>query len=363
MIDLEDRQALARDIDVAHSAGARLKPACEIAGIDLRTLQRWQAACGLVSGDGRPQAVHPVPGHALSQAERAHLLGVANELRFASVPPARIVPILADEGIYLASESTFARVLKAHGQSTHRGRSKAPKAHRPPTTHIACEPRQVWCWDMTYLPTPVMGRWFYLYLILDLYSRKIVGWEVHEADHADHAAHLVRRTALAEGIAALGTKPVLHGDNGSTLKATTVLAMLNWLGVKPSYSRPRVSDDNAYAESLFRTAKYRPEFPAKGFADLDQARSWAADFVRWYNFDHRHSGIRYVSPAQRHAGDDHAILAARHALYLRARELNPARWSGDTRNWSTVGPVTLNPERDSVIKTHLAGDHIQPLAA
>ena len=119
----------------------------------------------------------------------------------------------------------------------------------------------------------------------------------------------------------------------------------------------------ALRESLFRTAKYRPEFPAKGFADLDQARSWAADFVHWYNFDHRHSGIRYVSPAQRHEGDDHAILAARHALYLRARALNPARWSGDTRNWSPVGPVTLNPERDSVIKTHFASDHIQPLAA
>jgi len=177
----------------------------------------------------------------------------------------------------------------------------------------------------------VMGRWFYLYLILDLYSRKIVGWEVQEeADHADHAVHLVRRTAFTEGIVALAAKPVLHGDNGSTLKATTVLAMLNWLGVKPSYSRPRVSDDNAYAESLFRTAKYRPEFPAKGFANLYEARAWAAGFVRWYNFDHRHSGIRYVSPAQRHAGDDHAILAARHALYLQARELNPARWSGNT---------------------------------
>jgi transposase InsO family protein len=271
--------------------------------------------------------------------------------------------MLADEGIYLASESTFSRVLKAQGQTTHRGRAKAPKAVRPPTTHIATEPRQVWCWDMTYLPAQVMGRWFFLYLILDLYSRKIVGWEVHDIDHADHAAHLVRRTALAEGIATLGTKPVLHGDNGSTLKATTVLAMLNWLGVKPSYSRPRVSDDNAYAESLFRTAKYRPEFPAKGFADLDQARIWAANFVHWYNFDHRHSGIRYVSPAQRHAGDDHAILAARHALYLQARERNPARWSGTTRNWVPVGAVTLNPERDSVIKTHLAGHNIQPLAA
>ena len=363
MIGLDDRQDLARDIHVAHAAGARLKPACETAGIELRTLQRWQTGTGIVGGDRRPQAVRPSPRHALSEAERAQVLAVANEPRFAAVPPARIVPMLADEGIYLASESTFSRVLREHGQTAHRGRAKAPKAGRPPTTHIAVEPRQVWCWDMTYLPAQIMGRWFHLYLILDLYSRKIVGWEVHDSDHADHAAHLVRRTALAEGIAALVTKPVLHGDNGSTLKATTVLAMLNWLGVKPSYSRPRVSDDNAYAESLFRTAKYRPEFPAKGFADLDEARAWATGFVHWYNIDHRHSGIRYVSPAQRHAGDDLAILAARHALYLRARELNPARWSGNTRNWSPVGAVTLNPERDCIIKAHSANNDIQPLAA
>jgi transposase InsO family protein len=216
---------------------------------------------------------------------------------------------------------------------------------------------------MTYLPAQVLGRWFHLYLIMDLYSRKIVGWEVHDTDDSDHAVHLVRRTALAEGIATLDSKPVLHGDNGSTLKATTVLAMLNWLGVKPSYSRPRVSDDNAYAEALFRTAKYRPEFPAKGFADLEQARTWAAGFVRWYNHDHRHSGIRYVSPAQRHAGDDHAILAARHELYTRAREINPARWSGRTRNWSPIGAVTLNPERDSIVQTHSRASDIQPMAA
>jgi len=363
MIGLEDRQALARDIDVAHTAGARLRTACATAGIELRTLQRWRTREGLVTGDGRPQAVRPMPNHALSPDERAQLLAVANEPRFAAVPPARIVPMLADEGIYLASESSFSRVLRAHGQTVHRGRAKAPKAVRPPTTHIAQTPRQVWCWDMTYLPAQVLGRWFHLYLILDLYSRKIVGWEVHDTDDSDHAVHLVRRTALAEGIATLDSKPVLHGDNGSTLKATTVLAMLNWLGVKPSYSRPRVSDDNAYAEALFRTAKYRPEFPAKGFADLEQARTWAAGFVRWYNHDHRHSGIRYVSPAQRHAGDDHAILAARHELYTRAREINPARWSGRTRNWSPIGAVTLNPERDSIVQTHSRESDIQPLAA
>jgi putative transposase len=363
MIGLEDRQALARDIQAAHAAGARLRPACETAGITVRTLQRWKACQGLESGDGRPQAARPVPAHALSPAERAEVLRVANEPRFADVPPARIVPMLADEGTYLASESTFARVLREQGQAVHRGRAKAPQASRPPTTHIASAPRQVWCWDMTYLPATVVGRWFHLYLILDLYSRKIVGWEVHDSDDADHAAHLVRRTALAEGIAALHSKPVLHGDNGATLKATTVLAMLHWLGVKPSYSRPRVSDDNAYAESLFRTAKYRPEFPAKGFVDLDAARAWAAAFVRWYNVEHRHSGIRYVSPEQRHAGDDHAILAARHAVYIQARERNPARWARSTRNWVPVGPVTLNPERDTVVGSASARSQIQPIAA
>ena len=204
MIGLEDRQALTRDIHAAREAGARLKPACEIAGIDQRTLQRWRATDGLVLGDRRPQALRPVPGHALSESERAQLVAVANEPRFASVPPARIVPMLADEGVYLASESSFTRVLRAHGQTAHRGRAKAPKRGRPPTTHIATAPRQVWCWDMTYLPSAkVKGHWFYLYLILDLYSRKIVGWEVHDEDHSDHAVHLARRTALAEDIAAL----------------------------------------------------------------------------------------------------------------------------------------------------------------
>ena len=364
MIDLEDRQFVARNIHIAQAAGARLSLACQTAGIDLRTLQRWKATEGLIAGDRRPDAVRPLPAHALSLTERTQVLSVANEPRFADVPPARIVPMLADEGVYLASESSFARILREHGQAEHRGRAKAPRTVRPPTTHVATAPKQVWCWDMTFLPATVVGRWFYLYLILDLYSRKIVGWEVHETDDSIHAAHLIRRTALAEGIAAMAGKPVLHGDNGATLKATTVLAMLYWLGIKPSYSRPRVSDDNPHAESLFRTAKYRPEFPAKGFVDLNAAREWAIRFVRWYNFDHRHSGIRYVSPAQRHAGLDQEILAARHEVYIQARKRNPARWSGDTRNWTPIGAVTLNPERDTVVVEAAANvKHIQPLAA
>jgi putative transposase len=301
-------------------------------------------------GDGRPAAVRPAPSHALTEEERARILAVANEARFAETPPARIVPALADEGVYIASESSFHRVLRAHGQINRRGRARPPRPSRPPTTHIATRAGEVWCWDVTFLPALVRGRWFYLYLILDLYSRKIVGFEVHDTDSADHAAHLARRTALAEDVHAMTVKPVLHGDNGASLKGTTVLAMLHWLGIQPSYSRPRVSDDNAYAEALFRTAKYRPDFPARGFADLDDARRWAARFVHWYNHDHRHSAIRYVSPAQRHDGRDQAILAARHELYQQARRCSPRRWRGRTRDWTPPGAVTLNPERPAMIR-------------
>lgn len=347
MIGLEDRRDTAERIDKAHAAGARLRLACEIAGIDLRTLQRWKAHG--MRKDGRPEAVRARPSNALTEGERQVLLRVANEPRFADVPPARIVPMLADEGIYVGSESSMTRVLRAHGQSGRRGRAKAPRASRPPSTHIATGAGQVWCWDMTYLPSQIGGRWFFLYLIMDLYSRKIVGWEVHERDDSAHAMELVRRTALAERIAMRESKPVLHGDNGATLKATTVLALLHRLGVKPSYSRPRVSDDNAYAEALFRTAKYRPEFPARGFADLNHARQWGANFVRWYNTEHRHSGIRYVTPAQRHTGQDEVILAARQAVYEKARSLAPRRWSGKIRDWSPVGPVALNPEREVAV--------------
>ena len=349
MTRLEDRQILVRDLEQAREHGARLIPACALAGIDAGTLRRWKAGDGLRQGDRRPDAARSVPSHALSEAERARIIAVANEPRFAETP-ARIVPALADEGIYIASESSFHRVLRAHGQMNRRGRARPPRTSRPPTTHIATRPGDVWCWDVTFLPAQIQGRWFYFYLIVDLYSRKIVGFEVHDTDSAEHAAHLARRTALAEGVHAKPVCPVLHGDNGATLKATTVLAMLHWLGIEPSYSRPRVSDDNAFAEALFRTAKYRPEFPLKGFADLDSARQWAMRFVHWYNHEHRHSGIRYVTPAQRHAGQDGPVLAARHAVYQDARQRNPQRWSGSTRNWKPVGAVTLNPERDIIIR-------------
>ncbi len=347
MTRLEDRETLVDLIAETRASGSRQAPACALVGVDPRTFQRWRKQDG---GDRRPVAIRSAPSHALTEEERVRIVEVSNEPRFAETPPDRIVPVLADEGVYIASESSFHRVLRAHGQMNRRGRARPPCRSRPPTTHIATRPGDVWCWDVTFLPAHVQGRWFYLYLILDLYSRKIVGFEVHDTDSADHAAHLARRTALAEAVHAMPVRPVLHGDNGATLKATTVLAMLHWLGIEPSYSRPRVSDDNPYAEALFRTAKYRPEFPVKGFAELDAARQWAGSFVHWYNNEHRHSGIGDVTPAQRHADQDRALLSARHELYLQARRSNPRRWSGKTRDWTPITAVTLNPEQDTVIE-------------
>jgi transposase InsO family protein len=195
------------------------------------------------------------------------------------------------------------------------------------------------------MPGPIQGGFFYLYLILDIYSRKIVGWEVHEREAAELAAELVRKAVWAEGC---HTHPlVLHADNGSPMKGATMKATLERLGVIASYSRPRVSDDNPFSEALFRTCKYRPDWPASGFASREDAQHWVARFVAWYNHEHRHSAIRFVTPGARHAGEDRALLDRRTQLYTEARAANPTRWSRQTRNWTPVGDVCLNPERDA----------------
>ena len=340
MISTPDRRRTVELIDEAVRAGARKAPACRLLGLSVRTVQRWRCD-GDVGEDRRPNAERPVPTNALSEAERGAVLAVCNSPEHASLPPSQIVPRLADQGTYLASESTFYRILRDADAQHHRGRAKAPQARRAPPSHTADGPNQVWCWDITYLPGPVRGTFYYLYLILDLYSRKIVGWDVHDQENSEYASAVVRRAVLAEG--AVKRPLVLHADNGSPLKGSTLMATLEHLGVTPSHSRPRVSDDNAFAETLFRTLKYRPCYPANGFADLDQARTWVLDFTAWYNTEHRHSAIRFVTPAQRHTGTDKAILARRQALYEQARAVRPERWSGATRNWTPPGAVTLNP--------------------
>ncbi|WP_273181027.1 IS3 family transposase [Ferrovum myxofaciens] len=339
LISTSDRQEMMKLIDETVEAGARRHKACEILGLSLRTLQRWQ----IRPEDGRAEAVRPEPSNKLSEEEREEILNVINQPEYASLPPTQIVPRLADQGRYLASESSFYRVMAEAQQNHRRGRSQTPRRVALPTTHTATGPNEVWSWDVTYLPTKVRGKYFYLYLFEDIYSRKTVGWEVYPEESGVLSAGLVQRAVMAEQC---WRKPlILHSDNGAPMKSSTMLQKLYDLGITPSRGRPRVSDDNPFSESLFRTLKYCPQWPSDGFADIEAARVWVQEFVRWYNNEHRHSRIRFVTPSQRHRREDCGILAKRHEVYQAAKEKKPQRWSGVTRNWEPVGAVQLNPER------------------
>jgi putative transposase len=340
MIAPEERQMAMKLIDEAMQQGARLEPACAVVGLTARTIQRWRSQERCL--DRRTETVHR-PANKLSEQERQHIIDVANEPRFSALPPSQIVPRLADEGRYIASESSFYRVLSEANQLHHRGQAKPRNPSPAPKGHCASGPCQVWSWDITYLRTVVAGQFFYLYLMLDIYSRKIVGWEVHEVERAELAGELLKRATLAEAINSAMPGPVLHSDNGSPMKGATMLATMQSLGVVPSFSRPSVSNDNPFSESLFRTLKGGPSWPEGPFESLDSARQWVHGFVQWYNHEHRHSAIGFVTPVQRHDGEDEMILARRKAVYEEAKQRNPVRWSGHTRDWKACGEVWLNP--------------------
>lgn len=342
MISAPDRQEIVALITDAVDDGARQAEACAELGLDARTFQRWKDPEGGLRQDRRPFAERPVPANRLTAAERDRIVATCNSSRFASLPPSQIVPQLADQGEYIASESSFYRVLRERGQNRRRGRARPVGGSRPPASFQANGPCEVWSWDITWLPGPVLGMFFYLYLIVDIFSRKIVGWEVHQQESSELSAKLVERAVWAEGC--LIRPPVLHADNGSPMKGAMMKVTMERLGVIASFSRPRVSNDNPFSEALFRTCKYVPNWPVKGFASIDEARAWVAAFVRWYNTEHRHSAIRFVTPEVRHSGKDAELLARRHAVYQDAKQRTPARWSGDTRNWQPIGPVWLNPE-------------------
>jgi transposase InsO family protein len=322
-------------VEEAVAGGARLSKACEVVGLPARTLQRWVHS----PVDGRKGPRHE-PANKLTPRERDKVVEVATSPEFCDLSPKQIVPLLADRGTYVASEATFYRVLHDENLQHQRSRTRLPA--KRPREHAADGPWQVASWDITYLRRHVRGEFFFLYLVEDVWSRKIVGADVHEVESSALAAALVERVRLTADRALDGW--VLHSDNGGPMKGATMLATLQRLGVVPSFSRPRVSDDNPFAESLFRTLKYRPGYPVAGFATLEDARCWVAAFVHWYNHEHQHSGIGFVTPADRHAGDDLEILEARRCVYERARRRHPERWSRDTRAWSRPDVVVLNPE-------------------
>jgi len=339
MITPEDRQLALELIKEAAESGARQDRACEILGITERTLRRWkkQLTEEKKLEDRRLRAASGrTPTNKLTEAEKEQIIKLCNQPEYKSLPP--------DQGQYIASESSFYRVLREVEQVNRRGRMNAPRTVTKPQGYKAEAANEVWSWDITYLASAVRGAFYRLYLIEDIFSRKIVGWEIHEEETSAHASCLIRKACLAEGIHEDGL--VLHSDNGSSMKGATMLATLQKLGVVPSFSRPSVSDDNPYSESLFRTLKYTPAYPSQPFASIESARQWVDEFVQWYNEEHRHSSIRFVTPGQRHRGADLAILEARKVVYEAAKEKNPQRWSGDIKNWDPVAEVWLNPPKE-----------------
>lgn len=324
----------------ASNAGARQKMACDVIGMSAKTLQRWSLSSN--DKDGRIEAPHS-PQNKLTALERQRILKIVNAPEFSHLPASQIVPRLADKGIYIGSESTIYRILKEEKQLKHRLKSKPARTIIKPKALTATAPNQVYTWDITYLPTSVKGSFFYLYLVLDIFSRKIVGWQVHCDELSVLAADLMTDICLREKIKQ--GQVTLHSDNGSPMKGATMLATLQELGVMASFSRPSVSNDNPYSESIFRTLKYRPEYPEKAFLDLDNAREWVNGFTKWYNEEHRHSGIKFVTPSERHQELDGAILLNRIEVYSKAKIQNPSRWSGDIKNWDRITEVKLNPEK------------------
>lgn len=341
MSTLPQRLIVTSLIAQAVLGGARLARACAVLGFSERTFQRWQ-----LGAEDRPDARtlrHEAPAHKLSVLERATLLAVANSAEFGHLPPSQIVPRLADQQRYIASESTFYRVLRAENQLAHRRPERAARQRTKPRAACATQPNQLFTWDITYLPTTVHGLYFYLYLFLDVFSRKIVAWQIYAEESSANASEVMRDLCRREQIT--HGQLVLHSDNGSSMKGATMLATLQALGVMASLSRPAVSNDNPYSESLFKTLKYRPAYPLNPFVDIAASRAWATTLVQWYNHEHRHSAIRFITPAQRHAGLDQAILAQRSALYEIARAKNPLRWKRSTRNWQRIDIVHLNPDQ------------------
>jgi putative transposase len=322
----------------AQARGARLAPACRVVGLSARTLERWR---NQPQGDDRRCGPHRRPRNALSLIEEAQAMRVLTSGAYAHLSPKQLVPQLADQGLYLASESTLYRLQRRHGLRTKKPAVTRTHVTRASTLHRATEPNQVWSWDITWLQTTVRGLYLYLYLVMDVWSRRIVGWRIAESESAEIAAELITHACRDGNVDPRGL--VLHSDNGKPMRASTMISTLQWLGVVPSFSRPHVSDDNPYSEALFRTLKHTPAYPRLPFASLHSAQHWVTRFVSWYNGVHRHSAIRFVTPDERHSGQEQEILAQRQQLYQRARRSNPERWTCATRNWTPIGLVVLNP--------------------
>ncbi|WP_095976931.1 IS3 family transposase [Melittangium boletus] len=314
-------------VEQAIIEGARQSSACRLLGLSSRTLQRWRHPAH--ARDGRSQT-RRAPANRLDEHERRLALELLRSPSFQGLSPRQIVPRLADQDRYLASESTLYRLLRAQ-RRTPSARGGGAPSHSPPE-QAAVAPNQIWSWDITYLRGPERGAFLYLYLVMDVFSRRIMGWRIHLEESARRAALLIRQVCHRQGVEPSGL--ILHADNGGPMKGSALVKTLRRLGIVPSYSRPRVSNDNTFVESLFGTLKGRPSYPREHFSSAATARAWVSRFVDWYNREHLHSRLGYVTPDDRYFGRDARVFQRRARLYEHARAQRPGRWSRHIRHWA-----------------------------
>jgi putative transposase len=307
--------------------GISQRKACRSIGASRATWDRWKKQTA------SPPAFHIVRSgiqpHALTAQEQAAVLAVCNSERFCNSAPRAIVAVLLDEGNYLASASTFYRVLRTHGQ-VHERRAIATHPARIKPELVTTAPNHLWSWDVTKLAGPAKWTWFSLYLVLDVFSRYIVGWEVATTESTAIAKDLFRDAVREQGVAP--GRLHVHADGGAMMKAKSLALLFADLGISKSHSRPHVSNDNPYSEAQFKTLKYRPEFP-DFFPSLQAARLFIVDFVRWYNHQHRHSGLAFLTPADVHYGRAADVLVKRNVTMQQA-------WLQHPRRFHRLGPAT-----------------------
>ena len=329
-------------INEAHASGARYRPACKVTGISYTTFLNWSEPGGLVDQRKGPKVV----SNKLSDAERETIISVCSLEAYRDLRPDVIANIILDEGQYIGSPRTISRVLAAEKLNAKRNKSKSSTPRAVPRL-CAEGPNQVWSWDITYLKTHVKGIYFYLYLILDIYSRKIVGWSVHDSQLATLASCVVIDAKKSEGLSE-DYKLILHTDNGAPMKGAVMLETLRSLHITPSNSRPRVSNDNPYSESLFSHIKGFPTYPKVGFETIEEARDWVSLFSEWYNDEHHHSRLNYVTPSERHQMLDEEILNKRKAVIEEAKEKHPERWiQSQVRNMEIATKVYVNKRAEA----------------
>lgn len=318
----------------------RLAVLCDSFGISQRTIQRWNQ----FGVDDKRKGAKKHVVRKLTEEERDKIYYVACSEEFKDMNAHELYNSLLDKEIYLASESSFYRILRDHNAVIHRTETKEGSSRKKPAELKATAKNQVWMWDITWIKTSVQGLYYYAYVIEDLFDRSIVGWAIYENESDEHAKELFELVTQKEN----SCPHFVHSDNGNAMKGITLVAFYYRLGIVPSFSRPRVSDDNPYIESFFKTLKYTCGYP-KFFTSIEHARRWFADFINWYNKNHMHSGLQYITPFQKRNGEHHAIFERRNSVIAEAKQKFPARWGNrETRAYKVLAIEALNSASEDV---------------